>query len=741
MRRLLIIALLIVIAVKAGGPGLLAAGEATKPRLVVVIINHVSWEDLYHARAPHLQWMIKEGAVGLLNVKNSQGYLASSSFLTMAMSSRTRLDETAGLAYNAQEMVPGLNIRGGELFAQLTGEKPVRTGIVVPQRAKIRKFVAAVDAQAQPGALGQLLVDHGLQVAVFGNADLAQEQHREAALLVMDRSGRIARGSVGREFIFADPKSPLGLRTNYEVLKQRVAASSAQLIVVETGDSSRLEYSSAMFEPAALRAWRRWAVEQADAFCGWVLQEVKPDYLLVFGANANSEMIAAGNFGLTPILLYGKGAGLLSSDSTRRPGFVTNLDMYSTIAGLLGIQPKHPGKGFPMTVQPSPLGVEYLIGQVNYYQNLRNVRYAITDGLVLLYIIWLLLGLIGVWQGFSPKLTRYYLQGVYALILMPLGLIVGAAWGYQPVWPALLTAVGFSVAVGWLLSRFLPVARVMATAAWLVTGLLLADVFTGAHWMLRSAMGSDVIAAGRFYGMGNDLMGVTLGWLLTGAGLWFQEAPALRRTARYWLPALIVLAAVGVGFPQFGANVGGLITAFMAVGAVVFVLFRIKVSLQRVLGFFCTVIGTVVFIATLDALFNPQPTHAGRAIMTLVGHGQAGFFHIVRVKLGILFSTIKNSAWTWLFLVELVGFGTVKRFRPGFMARLGQTCPAWLEMGWPIAVSALFALAVNDTGIIAAALVLVVYCLAALALFLQGVAVTEGQPVAADGEPGNAVQT
>lgn len=717
MKRLFVLALLMILAIALPGkPGL---AVSSRPRLVVVVLNHVSWEDISRAHAPHIRRMMTEGAIGLLNVKNSRGYLASSSFLTMSMSSRTQLDETAGMAFDAGETVPGLTVRGSDFYAQLTGDRPPSAGIVIPQRARIRGLAAEVEPQARPGALGQMLADKGLKTAVFGNADLAEEFHRETALLLMDRSGLVPQGSVGSGCILKDPRAPLGLRTNYTALRQQVAAATADLILVETGDTSRLEYRSAMFEPAALRAHRLAAIGRADEFCGWVLEEIKPDYLLVFGANANSEMISAGNFGLTPILLYGQGAGLLTSDSTRRPGYVTNLDMFSTIAGLLGIQPMSSGKGFPMTVQRSSQGVEYLIGQVDFYQNLRNVRYAITHGLVFLYIIWLLLGLLGIWQGFPQKWTKGYLLGVYALILMPLGLVIGGIWGYRPVWPPLLIAVGFSIAAGWILSRFLSNARVMATTAWLVTVLLLADVFTGARWMLGSAMGSDVIVGGRFYGMGNDLMGVVLGWFLAGAGLWSQELPGLRKTARYWMPALAVLTAVGVGFPQFGANVGGLITALMTVVTVVFVLFRIKASYRKLLGLFLAVIGAVVFIATLDALLNPHPTHAGRAILTLTTHGGAGFIQIVRVKLGILFSTIKNSAWTWLFITGLLGFGAVKLYRPVVLARMQQDFPIWAEMGRPVAVASLFALAVNDTGIIAAALVLAVYCLVSLGLLIE----------------------
>lgn len=66
-------------------PGTDAAVEK-RPRTMIWIINHVSWSDLWEAQAPRLHGFIRDGAVGLLNVKNKSGFLAASSFLTMGMS-------------------------------------------------------------------------------------------------------------------------------------------------------------------------------------------------------------------------------------------------------------------------------------------------------------------------------------------------------------------------------------------------------------------------------------------------------------------------------------------------------------------------------------------------------------------------------------------------------------------------------------------------------------------------------
>lgn len=319
------------------------------------------------------------------------------------------------------------------------------------------------------------------------------------------------------------------------------------------------------------------------------------------------------------------------------------------------------------------------------------------------------------------------------MLLLPLGLMLGGLWGYTPLWPAVLTAVIFCGGVGTLLLRHIPLRRALILVSFIVPVLLLLDGVTGSRWMMRSPMGSDVIAGGRFYGIGNDLMGVILGSLITGIGLLGDDIKRWQKTARWWAPLLLLLATLGVGLPPFGANVGGMITALMGCVVTTLLLFDVKLSVRKMILSVMGVVAVVVLVASLDALFNSRPTHAGRAILALTNHGLAGFFQIVGIKSKILVNTIKNSAWTWLFGVEGLALLLVHGFYPKFRTDRSNQSAFWHKMMKPLAAMVFFALAVNDTGIIPAAIIISYYWFTALVLHFEASRRDEAQHSAASG--------
>lgn len=111
----------------------------------------------------------------------------------------------------------------------------------------------------------------------------------------------------------------------------------------------------------------------------------------------------------------------------------------------------------------------------------------------------------------------------------------------------------------------------------LTAGLLCLDVLRQSVWMKNSLLGYDPILGSRFYGIGNEYMGILIGSLLMGSTA-ALDAPGGRgdargRTGRSLSPralAAVVTAYAAVAFlllwPGLGANVGGFITGFVALG-------------------------------------------------------------------------------------------------------------------------------------------------------------------------------
>jgi len=285
----------------------------------------------------------------------------------------------------------------------------------------------------------------------------------------------------------------------------------------------------------------------------------------------------AGRPHLMSIVVSGPGysSGLLTAPSTRRPGVVVITDLTPTVAGWLG-QP------VPAGTVGARIGVTGRGGLVATVRGLVDrdtaeqvwlatrdwflIGYAIADAV--LFAVPALL-----FWGSDPDRRRrraqsWRLAGTLAAAV-PLGSFLANAvpwWGLaHPAWWL------YGLTAGWTLV----VAAAALAGPWrrdvlgqagmicLATLLVLAvDVISGSRLQLEAPFGLSLLVSGRYYGIGNDVLGVYCVSALVAAA-WLGGLAAARRQARPYLmlaPAAVgVLAVVALGWPGFGAKAGGTI--------------------------------------------------------------------------------------------------------------------------------------------------------------------------------------
>ncbi|EGD49864.1 hypothetical protein TheetDRAFT_3325 [Thermoanaerobacter ethanolicus JW 200] len=103
---------------------------------------------------------------------------------------------------------------------------------------------------------------------------------------------------------------------------------------------------------------------------------------------------------------------------------------------------------------------------------------------------------------------------------------------------------------------------------------IIIDLLLNSPLMKNSILGYDVISGARFYGIGNEYMGVLIGSSIMGTMALTEKYKTksvkilgfILFTVAFWLMVL----------PQFGAKVGGFITGFMAFGSTILMLFGVK---------------------------------------------------------------------------------------------------------------------------------------------------------------------
>ena len=169
------------------------------------------------------------------------------------------------------------------------------------------------------------------------------------------------------------------------------------------------------------------------------------------------------------------------------------------------------------------------------------------------------------------------------------GLVPWWRWPHPAVWlygmlVAWTAAVGIAALLATRRSDRLAPLGVVCLFTVIVLGL---DVMTGSRLQLETPFGLSLLEAGRFYGIGNEALGIYGVTALFGAA-WLGLA-ALRRYPSSRRPALLVISAVAAfavfasGWPGFGGKVGGTIAMVPCFVLLLMAVAGIRLNWRRVL--------------------------------------------------------------------------------------------------------------------------------------------------------------
>ena len=384
--------------------------------------------------------------------------------------------------------------------------------------------------------------------------------------------------------------------------------------------------------------------------------------------------------------------GSLTSDSTRRSGVVTDLDVIPTIADFLGVDPPADSNGSPIeTIEgPPPFELhERYLAQRRMY-----VPIGTAAGIYLAIAGLGAIAVLALGSRISQGVRRIFGWGCLSVAALATGLLAAGhlpELTYATVVPfvALVTVFG-TLAFAPLERRdvlLVPAGIGIAVLAYFALEAILE--WTAA---LTPFVGGSELDGGRFYGLPNVFIG-----LLIGSCLWV--AHRLRTGAGV---ALLVAVALFAGLPYVGANLGGGVSLFAAAGLWLAVRERERLGVWKGLGVF---VGVTLFGAAVILLahaISPFETHVTRFEEEV--SGIAGVFERFRDRLQVGFDLIARNPFALIPVLGLpVAIAAVLR-PPAALRPSLQRSPAWRDAVLVTLLAGVVAYIVNDSGSAAAGL-------------------------------------
>ena len=551
----------------------------------------------------------------------------------------------------------------------------------------------AVNTYTTNGLIGLALHQEGKKTAVLGNADLPWQINRAARIMVADDQGEVDQEIAGSEILRFDPQFPFGYCTDYQQLfiqLQRLLPET-HLTLIEIGDFERLEGYRSMLSDQRLNLLRKRSLQRLDAFLGKIIEETpEGTNILVFSASPSASQEGINNSFLPLIIYQKKGKpGLLSSISTREKGLLTIGDLTTFILDYLKLL----GKKARFSVMIEKGDWRELTEKSDYWLTNLAQRKVILRVYVYLLIGFLTLSTLLPFTS-GLKVVCYTKEILPLFAVFPLSLLLIAPFRIENL--NLISILLFLITIGiWIFYKKIFKTSLRAYQGLLITTSLVIffDLLIGSELMRNSLLGPSPALGIRFYGLGNEYLGILLGSFLVGTTAMFTST-----AGRKWIGLIMGACSLLIFSPFGGSNFGGGVSAGFASFLVCRKL-KDKKEAKYSLFLFFLLLCSGLLIILLKPGFKGK-THIDDAVQLLTAGRWGLLLEIAIRKLQMNLMLINYNLWVKILLLVFILLYIFMKLA-GKSQLFTKIKDEWYWPGIAITVdSGLVALLINDSGII-----------------------------------------
>ncbi|MBV1818642.1 hypothetical protein L0P54_01420 [Anaerosalibacter bizertensis] len=425
------------------------------------------------------------------------------------------------------------------------------------------------------------------------------------------------------------------------------------------------------------------------------LEDMDDHNIVIIPKKLSDNMKKVVNSSLVPIMYKAPHIkpGILTSDSTKRKGIVTNLDIFPQIMSIYDVNNSvNIGKSFKIYSSNDPMKDIKTI-----YKEVINMTYItyIFHGIVYFIQVYFTYFFIKNRRDKYRDITFYY---NFLIITIFISFILGFFNLHRSIlaYLAICLMISYSIST-WITDKKLNGAGIFSTLTYIT--MIIGIVFYPES-IYNSYMGyNNLIAGARYYGFNNGAMGILLASSIISYFTVKKYLPnkALEKTFSivYGILNIVILSS------RFGVNTGGFFTSIVLFLIMIYtVFFEGKFTFKNavILG----LLGFLILYANLYIDLNSLDRgHAGSLIYRAKILGRKEVYEIIVFKLKELFKFTISPPWI-IVLISQIFF--IKSFWNKFKERSSYILeyrPEVHKEYFILLITAIVAFFVNDTGVIA----------------------------------------
>ena len=237
----------------------------------------------------------------------------------------------------------------------------------------------------------------------------------------------------------------------------------------------------------------------------------------------------------------------------------------------------------------------------------------------------------------------------------------------------------------------------LAFFATLMIIVIVIDSIIGTPLMQNNIMSYDTLIGARYYGIGNEYEGITIGCAIFALATLvnYKKIPK-------WLVAILALGIlITTAYPGMGANVGGAISESIAYFILVLLVFDNKIDFKKSI-LVVLVAALVVLIFTILDIVSGSQSHLSVFVGQIMINGPSAIIQTFARKIQMNIDIAQGELMSMLILV-LVGIVTYFIIKPKMLLKTISDKYPYIYKGFVATmIGCIVTLLVNDSGVVAA---------------------------------------